>query len=109
MINQSNHPPKSLNDATSKVQKKTDERIFYEFFLTHTTTVYDFEKQTGISRADGCRYKRKYEKLGLLQVVRTGTCPISREKDVQFLTTDRTKFLKKQVQQLRLNFSQPQP
>lgn len=86
---------------------KTGEAVFYEFFLTHVTSVYDFEKQTGISRADGCRYKSKYEKLGLLQVVRLGVCPISREKDVQFVTTDKRKFLK--PIQYPLNFSQPQP
>lgn len=92
MSNQSNRPPKSLNDANSKVRKKSKEKIFYEFFLTHTTTVYDFERQTGISRADGCRYKRRLEKLGLLQQVRLGICPISREKDVQYVSTDKRKF-----------------
>ncbi|AXE17218.1 hypothetical protein DR864_05455 [Runella rosea] len=91
---------------TTNQHKKSGETVFYEFFLTHVTSIYDFEKQTGISRADGCRYKSKYEKLGLLQVVQLGICPISRERNVQFVTTDKRKFLK--PIQLPINFSQPQ-
>lgn len=74
-------------------KKKADEIIFYEFFLTCITSVYDFEKQTGISRADGCRYKAKYEKLGLLQMVRLGICPISGERNVQMITTNKKWFI----------------
>lgn len=107
-MNQSNHPPESLEPTNPKVRQKAEEKIFFDFFLTNTTTVYDFEKQTGISRANGCRYKRKFEILGLLRVVRTGTCPISGEKGVGFVTTDPKKFPKKRVVQLPLHF-QPQP
>lgn len=86
---------------------KSGEKVFYEFFLTHVTSVYDFEKQTGISRADGCRYKSKLEKLGLLQVVRKGVCPVSHERNVQFVTTDKSKFLP--LIQLQIDFSKSQP
>ncbi len=74
-------------------KKKADDVVFYEFFLTRITSVYDFEKQTGISRADGCRYKAKYEKLGLLQMIRLGICPISGERNVQMITTNKNWFI----------------
>ena len=71
-----------INSSTTGLQ------IFNEYFSTRIGTVYQFEKATGISRADGCRYKRTLEKLGKLQVVKTGKCPISRENGVQKLTTN---------------------
>ncbi|WP_305952758.1 hypothetical protein [Emticicia oligotrophica] len=95
----------SLQRKSENIHRKTDEFIFYEFFLTHITSVYDFEKQTGISRADGCRYKAKFEKLGLLQIVHLGVCPISGEKNVQMITTN-NQWFKKFVEQQTNLFSQ---
>lgn len=78
--------------ASKDTKKKADDVVFYEFFLSRITSVYDFEKQTGISRADGCRYKAKYEKLGLLQMARLGVCPVSGERNVQMITTNKKWF-----------------
>ena len=88
--------------ASKDNNKKPDEVVFYEFFLTHITSVYDFEKQTGISRADGCRYKNKYEDLGLLQIIRLGICPVKGAKDVQMVTTNKNWFKKQIPTQLNM-------
>ena len=86
------NPTIATIENNDKGKRKSDDQIFFDFFSSHTTTVYDFEKQAGISRSDGCRYKRKFEKMGLLQVLYLGKCPVSGEHGVQFLTTDTTKF-----------------
>lgn len=89
-------------DAQGKITKKSAQTIFYEFFLNRTTTVYEFERKTGISCANGCQYKRKLEKNGQLQVVRLGVCSISGANGVQFLTTDPKKFRPFQQTQIQL-------
>lgn len=105
MINQSNHPPKSLNDATSKVQKKTDEMTaFYQFLSDKVTSCTHAAKMLNIPQKHLTRYKRKFEKVGKLQVVKKHRCPHT-GRWVQYLTTDRKQFL--QPSQLEIPFSQP--
>ncbi len=98
----STNSPNVFSEAQGKGKKKTGLELFFEFFSTRTTTVYDFEKCTGISRANGCQYKRKLERAGKLQIVRLGVCPVSGANGVQYVTTNPKKF--RPVTQLRVPF-----
>lgn len=100
---------KYFNTSTNLVRlnkdsENTQREIFLEFFKSNTTTVYAFEKATGISRANGCRFKAYYEAIGLIKVVKIGRCPISDENGVQFLSADKSKF---PAVQLPIPFNQP--
>ena len=63
----------------------------YDFFLTHTTTMFDAERQTGICRPNYCRYLREMEDRGLVQRIRKGFCPVSGFR-AWFFTADRAQF-----------------
>lgn len=61
---------------------------FYNYLLTHTTTVATVERQTKIPQKFLTCCKLYYEKRDLLQVVGLGTCPTTQSKKVQFLSTN---------------------
>jgi hypothetical protein len=44
--------------------------------------------ETGILRANICRYVAKWRKQNSIKIVRKGICPISKSNSVQFLTTN---------------------
>ena len=67
------------------------EQRAYQFFLTHTTTMYDAERQTGICRPNYCRYVRNMEDRGLIQRVCKGSCPVS-GFTAWFFTADKSQF-----------------
>ena len=94
----------NTSENLNKRNKDTQIERFYEYFKTNTTTVYAFEKATGISRANGCRFKAELVDSGLIQVVKIGRCPISNKNGVQFLSADKSKF---PAIQLQLPLNQP--
>lgn len=53
-----------------KVQKK----IFFEYLKRHTATASMVAKVTGIPQKNITRYKREFEKTGLLKEVFKGNC-----------------------------------
>lgn len=105
MSNQSNYPPKTLKEATSKVQKMTDEMTaFYQFLSDKVTSCTNAAIMLNIPQKHLTRYKRKFEKAGQLQVVKKYRCPHT-GRWVQYITTDRNQFLP--PSQLEIPFSQP--
>ena len=44
--------------------------------------------ETGILRANICRYVAKWRKKDCIRIVKLGICPISKSTGVQFLTTN---------------------
>jgi hypothetical protein len=91
MINHNTTPRKKLRKDTKKL---SEAERFFEFFKANTTTVFACEKALGISRANGCRYKKHFESLGLLKVAKMGRCPITGVDGVQFITTNSALFPK---------------
>jgi hypothetical protein len=58
---------------------------------------------TGIKQKNICRYKRDFEKAGLLWEIRKGTCKITGFK-AWYLTTDPAKAPKQDPAQLNFTF-----
>lgn len=87
-----NRPPKSLNEATSKIQKKSDEMTaFYHYLNDKVTSCTDAAVMLNIPQKNLTRYKRELEKVGKLQVVKMQRCPHT-GRWVQHITTDPKKF-----------------
>ena len=105
MKQHSNRPPKSLNEATSKIRQKTDEMtVFYQFLSDKVTSCTDASITLNIPQKHLTWYKREFEKVGKLQVVKRYRCPHT-GKRVQFITTDPAQFTR--PVQLEIPFSQP--
>ncbi len=54
-------------------------------FLKHSIqpkTMLQVATETGIFRANICRYLRTFRKRGQIQLIRIGVCPISKHKQV---------------------------
>ncbi len=61
---------------------------FYTYLFKNTTTCSSVEKATSIPQKYLTHVKAYYEKKGLLKVVGVGICPITKRKNVQFLSTN---------------------
>ena len=88
MIKHLNTPKISLNrqhkDSDYLPQIQRVSKAFFE--KPKTTLQVSFE--TGIYRANICRYVGKWKQSNHVAVARIGVCPISKENGVQFLTTN---------------------
>lgn len=62
-------------------------RVFDAFF-SQPKTMLMVEVETGILRPNICRYVSNMRKSQSIEIVRLGTCPISKYPRVQYLTTD---------------------
>lgn len=60
----------------------------YLSFHKQPKTMLMVSVETGILRANICRYVAKWQKLNCIEIVRKGICPISKSTGVQFLTTN---------------------
>ncbi|MDR0619419.1 MAG: hypothetical protein LBG17_05925 [Bacteroidales bacterium] len=69
-----------------------DYKKVFEYFSLKPATMFQCETDTGIPRPYVCWYVRSLRKNEDIQIFKFGRCPISKYKDVQFLTTDRNLF-----------------
>jgi hypothetical protein len=76
-------------------------QIVYQSFLERPKTMLQVFIETGILRANICRYIADMEDKGLIQVIRKGYCPYTHFM-AGFYSTDKALFNKSNVQQLNL-------
>jgi hypothetical protein len=76
-------------------------KIVYQSFMKSPKTMMQVSIETGILRANICRYVDKMKKEGQIQVVRKGLCPITHCR-AGFYSTDKALFTKLNVVQLNL-------
>jgi hypothetical protein len=76
-------------------------KIVYQSFMKSPKTMMQVSVETGILRANICRYVDKMKKEGQIQVVRKGLCPITHCR-AGFYSTDKDLFTKPNVVQLNL-------
>lgn len=76
-------------------------QIVYQSFKEHPKTRLQVSVETGILRANICRYVAEMDKKGLIQVIRKGNCPYT-HFTAEFLSTDKRLFRKQNVGQLNL-------
>ena len=76
-------------------------QIVYQSFRQRPKTMLQVSIETGILRANICRYVANMEEKGLIQEVYTGLCPFTRFH-AGFYSTDKALFHKQDVQQLNL-------
>ena len=65
---------------------------FFNYLLKNTTTTADVSTHTKIPEKFLCQAKAYYEKKGLLQVLYCDKCPVTKSKNVNFLSTNKTLF-----------------
>jgi hypothetical protein len=78
----------------------TQYQMTYQFFKERPKTMLEVSIETGILRANICRYKAEMEEKGQIQLIRKGLCPITRHR-AGFYSTDKALFSKSDVQQLK--------
>lgn len=95
MRNNTSHGLKSFDgDKTKYKHFGTQMKKVFKAFQQHPKTMLMVSIETGILRANLCRYVAVWRKENRIQVVRKGVCPISKEGGVQFLTTNPEYFIK---------------
>lgn len=104
-MNQSNRPPKSLNDATSKIQQKDQFKNTFDALWDEPKTMLQVAREIGVERANICRYVATLRKAQKVAVAKKGICPITLH-EAGFLTTDPAKF--PPIAQLTISF-EPKP
>jgi len=90
MENLQNHNLTSLELSKGKCFKAQKKTIF-EFLKVHTATASMVSKATGIPQKNICRYKRDFEKLGLLAETEKKLCKATSFK-AWYLTTNKELF-----------------
>jgi hypothetical protein len=106
MKEKENGLPETSQETSTEVRKEhcentkylADYKKVFEYFKLKTATMFQCEIELGIPRPYICWYVRSLRKNKDIQIARFGTCPISRYKGVQFLTTDKSLF-KDEIQQ----------
>jgi len=97
-------------EATIKAAPETQDKdnhfvsqykTVYHSFMEHPKTMLMVSIETGILRANICRYVATMEEKGQIQVIRKGYCPYTHFM-AGFYSTDETLFAKSHVQQLTL-------
>ncbi|MDR1584203.1 MAG: hypothetical protein LBS55_13285 [Prevotellaceae bacterium] len=73
----------------------------YKSFKERPKTMLQASIETGILRANICRYIADMEEKGYIQVIRKGRCPYTRFR-AGFYSTDEALFTKSHVVQLNL-------
>ncbi len=63
-------------------------RRAYKAFYSKPKTMLMVSIETGILRANLCRYVAKWKKQNTIKIIGFGICPISKSRGVQFLTTN---------------------
>ena len=87
--------PKTLNTPSNFLHKRQSKdryfqaqakRVFAAFYR-HPKTMLMVSIETGIERANLCRYVAEWEKQNRIKIVRKGICPISKHS-AGFYTTN---------------------
>ena len=76
-------------------------RIVYLSFRERPKTMLEVSKETGILRANICRYVAKMEDNRQIQLIQKGLCPISKDR-AGFYSTNENLFIKLDISQLNL-------
>jgi hypothetical protein len=76
-------------------------KTVYQSFLERPKTMLEVSIETGILRANICRYIAEMEEKGQIQVIRKGYCPYTHFY-AGFYSTDEAQFTKPDVSQLNL-------
>jgi len=92
-----NRPQNRAKDTHFVTQYKT----VFQSFKERPKTMLEVSIETGILRANICRYIRTMRKSEQMQVIRKGFFPITKHI-AGFITTDKNLFQKPKVQQLKL-------
>ncbi|MDR2475712.1 MAG: hypothetical protein LBD45_07620 [Bacteroidales bacterium] len=92
--------------AISETQRKdthfvSQYQTVYHSFKERPKTMLEVSIETGILRANICRYIAEMEEKGHIQVIRKGYCPYTRFV-AGFYSTDEALFTTPKVQQLNL-------
>jgi predicted transcriptional regulator of viral defense system len=91
-----------LNNSGDKGSHfRTQYQITYQFFKERPKTMLEVSDETGIRRANICRYIDKMRKKGQLELIHRGLCPVTHCRS-GFYSTDESLFNKSDVQQLNL-------
>ena len=86
--NQLNSPEKSfLNEQDKDNHFETQMKRVFEAFKRKPSTMLMVSFETGILRANLCRYVAKWEKENRICIARKGICPISKHR-AGFYTTN---------------------
>ena len=91
-INQSNLPL-HLGELQSKGTHEIQEKIFFEYLKNHVVSATMVNRATGLEQKCITRYKRKFEKVGLLAEVKTARCRVT-GRNVAYITTNKSLFPK---------------
>jgi len=88
-INQLNSPKVFSHKGQGKSThfKAQMKRVFAALYRQPKTMLM-VSIETGILRANICRYVAKWRKESRIKTIRKGVCPISKSTGVQFLTTN---------------------
>ena len=76
-------------------------QIVYQSFQQRPKTMLQISIETGILRANICRYVADMKAKGLIQLLRKGVCPITHYR-AGFYSTNKTLFNKPNTKQLNL-------
>ena len=87
--NQLNSPKVFSHKGQSKDNHfETQMKRVFEAFKRKPSTMLMVSIETGILRANLCRYVAKWKKQNTIKIIGFGICPISKSTGVQFLTTN---------------------
>lgn len=70
----------SLNNQSNGNHKLPQTKVMLRAFSSKPKTMLMVAVETGILRANICRYLRHYQSVGLIQFVKYGCCAISRHR-----------------------------
>lgn len=78
--------PTQRKDSYIRLQKQT----VLKYFREHTTTMYKYEKDTGVSRPNICRFIAELELNNQITRLPKAVCPISGHKAYYFTVSNQT-------------------
>jgi hypothetical protein len=90
-----------LNDTNKDSYFETQAKTIFCFLMEYTATASMVTECTGVPQKNICRYKRDFEKAGLLWEVKKDICKATGYK-AWYLTTDPAKAPSMNVSQLKL-------
>lgn len=85
---------------------EAQEKIVFDYLLTHVASASMVTDGTGVPQKCVTRYKRKFERMGLLKQVKRDRCKIT-GRMVWYLTTNKDLFSKRTLQLTMFNLWKP--
>lgn len=86
-----------LRNPVKPFTHETQEKIVFDYLLTHVASASMVTDGTGVPQKCVTRYKRKFERMGLLKQVKRDRCKIT-GRNVWYLTTNKKLFPKYSLQ-----------